>query len=533
MANIADIESIDYNTPYEFFDANEFMFGRYYFPHHFRDESPNFHKIILDESCKHNKLAVVAPRGSAKSTILSFLKTIHRICFKRKRHIIIVQNTYKKASSTLEGIKDEIRWNEKINRDFKVELEKDAEGETIFRHKDGFRIRVLCKGMEQIGSVRGEKFGAYRPDLILADDLEDDVMVRSAEQRHSLKTLYDEALIPAGDPKTLDVVVIGTLLHDDSLMADLVSRDKYTDYKKLFFVARYKDKHGTIRSLWEQRWSVNDLNEIERTKPDVFAKEYQGDPSSGDLETIQRNNFRYWRMENGYALLLDENGQVQNKWKLSECRSAVGIDLAWEDKKVSDFSAIVPGLVTPGNDLLICDYICKKGLRPDEFEDIIFDINDRYEALTKKRVQFGFEKAKLEKVMKWFLLEAMRRRGKYLWFKDISWGTRDKVERIMFRVGNRYAQHSIYHKSGMGDLENQLIRLKSAANDDLADALAMLPEMLSFAPERSKEKKPVDRFDFLMKQTPQYKMSQSRNAGFQFGMGRMPDFVKTKEAMPW
>ena len=47
------------------------------------------------------------------------------------------------------------------------------------------------------------------------------------------------------------------------------------------------------------------------------------------------------------------------------------------------------------------------------------------------RVQFGFEKAKLEKVMKWFSREAMRRRNKFLWFRDIEWGTRDKIEKIM------------------------------------------------------------------------------------------------------
>jgi hypothetical protein len=125
------------------------------------------------------------------------------------------------------------------------------------------------------------------------------------------------------------------------------------------------------------------------------------------------------------------------------------------------------------------DYIAKKGMRPDELEHILFDMDERYFKMTGTRICFGFEKAKLEKVMKWFLKEAMKRRGKYLWFRDIEWGTRDKIERIMFRVANRYSQHSIYHKKGMGDLENQLIRLRSAAHDDICDALAMLPEMLN------------------------------------------------------
>lgn len=462
-------KTVTSDTPiYQTFEQNPILFGKFYFPHHLRDRSPYFHWILISDNADTGFNAYQAPRGSAKSTIVVFLKRIHRICFKKKRFIVIVQNTYKKAVGTLEGIKDEFRYNERLKEDFGISLEKDSEGDTIFRHRDGFRIRVLCKGVEQIGSIRGEKFGAYRPDDIVGDDMEDDEMVKSTERRQSLKDLYDNALIPAGDIKNLSVDIVGTLLHDDSLMSDLVSRDKYTHYRKLFFKARFKNKvTGLDDSLWPERWSVADLNEFEQQKPDTFAKEMQGDPSSGSLETIRREDFRYWRIEEGQAVLYGQDSEVVSRYSIKDCAWGVGIDMAWEDKKASDYSAIVPGLLTPGNDLLINDYVVKRGLRPDEFENIIFDMNETYERLTGKRGAFGFEKAKLEKVMKWFLREAMKRRSKYLWFKDIAWGTQDKIERIMFRLGNRYAQHGVYHKKGMGDLENQLIRLRSAAHDDL------------------------------------------------------------------
>jgi len=110
----------------------------------------------------------------------------------------------------------------------------------------------------------------------------------------------------------------------------------------------------------------------------------------------------------------------------------------------------------------------------------------------------------------------MKRRGKYLWFRDIEWGTRDKIERIMFRVGNRYAQHSVYHKKGMGDLENQLIRLRSAAHDDVADALAMLPEMLNSTTPIKKVKKTEDEFNWWRAQTIAAKKGE-RKIHFVFG----------------
>lgn len=517
------------DASYTLFEQQPILFGKFYFPHHLRDRSPYFHWIIITESYANKFFACEAPRGSAKSTVLSFLKVLHRVAFKHKRFIVIVQNTYKKAVGTLESIKDEVRWNESFRRDFGIELEKDAEGDTIFRSRDGFRTRILCKGVEQIGSIRGEKFGAYRPDYILGDDMEDDEMVKSAERRQSLKELFDNALIPAGDIKSLDVDIIGTILHDDALMNHLVSLSSYGEYRKLFFKARYENKvTGQRESLWPERWTVAELNEMERLKPEAFAKEMQGDPSSGSLETISREDFRIWKVSDGVVVLLNEDGGINAQWKWTDCKAAIAVDLAWEDKKVSDYSAIVPGLVTPHNDILIDTYIVRRGMRPDELERIIFEMSARYGKLTGKRVQIGFEKAKLEKVMKWFLQEAMRRRNEWLWMKDINWGTQDKVERILARVGNRYAQHTVYHRPGMGDLENQLIRLRSVAHDDIADCVGMLPEMLAYAPVLGKTKQPEDLFKFLQKQTTGWRGRSRRDSNYIFGQRQTASVVDAK-----
>lgn len=520
---------LEINNFYELLKDNPIPFGMNYFPNHFRDESPDFHFKLIEESCKHRFFAVQAPRGSAKSTVLCFLKPIHAICFKKKRFIIIVQNTYKKAVGSLENIKDEIRLNKDIVRDFGITLEKDSEGDSIFCHPDGFRTRVLCKGVEQIGSVRGEKFGAYRPDYIIGDDMEDDEMVKSIERRQSLKDLFNNALIPAGDVKSLDVDIIGTILHDDSLMADLVSIDKYTEYRKLFYMARYKDENGKICSLWPERWTVEELNEMERQKPEAFAKEMQGDPSTGILEGIKREDFRYWRDRDGAVELLDEHDQVKSRFKWTDCKCVIVADMAWEEKRDSDFTAIVPALMTPTSDVLVDNYMAKRGMRPNEFEEIIFSWNERYEKLTGRRVQFGFEKAKLEKVMKWFLTEAMRRRNKWLWLRDLQWDG-DKIQRILTRLGNRYANGSIYHRRGMGDLENQLIRIRSVAHDDVADALQGCVQLLTFAPTKVEDKKPDNMFEFFRKHTPEYRARQRATESYQFGQIQKKSLFKTVDS---
>ena len=478
----------------------------------------------------HLYVAIKAPRGSAKSTVTTFLDTIHGITLKRERFIVIVQNTYAKAAGSLNNIKYEFRYNKKLIDDFGVDMEvKDAEGDTIFSHGDGFMCRVLCKGADQLGSIRGERFGAYRPTLIIVDDIEDDEMVKNPERREELEKQFNEVLNYAGEAGETRIVVDGTILHDDSLLAKMISADKYTRFEKLKFMARNIVGNEKV-SLWPEKWSVADLDQMERDDPVGFAKEMQGDPSSGTLETIDRQDFRYWKVVDNKIILMNKDGSTNGKWEFTDCRAAIACDLAWEEKKASDYSVVVPGLVTPNNDLLICDYISKRGLRPNELEEIIFEMSERYGKLTGKRVPIGFEKAKLEKVMKWFLQEAQRRRDEWLLLKDISWGTTDKIERVMNRLANRYAQHSIYHKTGMGDLENQLVRLKSSAHDDIADAVSMLPEMLSYAPKKKTAPPKDDMFEILRKHTKGY--IEKNKSEYIFGQQSRNNIIKSKEALP-
>lgn len=490
---------------------NELLWGMLYCKTYFRKESPLFHLRVLEDSLKFPNLAVQAPRGSAKSVLLTFLKPSHGIAHKKFHFIIIVQNTYAKAAASLNNIKAEFKENKAVIQDYQIKLIKDAEGDTVFQHPDGFKTRVLCKGADQLGSIRGERFGAYRPDLILIDDLEDDEMVRNAERRSELEKQFNEVIKYAGDGDTR-IIVIGTILHDDSLMAKLVSKYQYKNFRKLFFQAKYTWK-GEVCSLWPQKWSLETLAQMEAEDPSGFAKEMQGDPSSGSMETMSRENFRYWTIENNQAILFDENSHIKARYDLSDCKAAISCDLAWEEKRDSDFSVIFPAFMTPNSEILFEEHIYKKGLRPEELEEILFSMTDRLEALTKKRVPIGFEKAKLEKVAKHLLGLAMRRRNRYLWLKDLQWDG-DKLQRIYTRLSNRYAQHSIYHKRGMGELENQLIRLRSVAHDDLADGAQGVVQLLQFAPQKKKPTQPEDTFKFWQKQTPRYKEKNRSNYVF-------------------
>jgi hypothetical protein len=351
--------------------------------------------------------------------------------------------------------------------DYKIEISKDREGDSIFTHPDGFKTRVLCKGAEQIGSIRGEKFGAYRPDLILVDDLEADEQVANPEVRQALLERFKDALEPAIDPETGCIHVVGTILHEDSVMKKLITLGIFKQYRKLLYKARYiGKKSGETKSLWPERWTVEQLNEMEREEPSKFAKEYQNDPVSGMMSNFDKEDFRYWYIENGEYVLLDREDNIMSRGALSSCKGAIGIDLAWGEKKKDDFSVLMPAYMTPNSEILIDEYISEKGMKPDKFVDYLFPMHSKVDRNCKGSCVVGFEKGKIEKIMKWFLKKEEQIRNKYIIKKDALWDN-DKISRIVTRLQSRYKNHVIFHRRGMGDLEHQLLQTPSGKHDDL------------------------------------------------------------------
>ncbi len=401
-------------------------------------------------------------------------------------------NTEEKAKGALGGIKKEIRENPLL-KIFNVKITKDTETDTIFTHGDGFQTRILCKGSSQMGSIRGERFGAYRPDLCVVDDLEDDEMVRNPDRRRELNEVFDDAVEPAVDREVGQIIFIGTILHDDALIRKVTSKDYYTEYRKLFYRARYNNK-----SLWPEKWSLEDLAKIERDYPEKFAKEYQNDPISGIRRSFSKEDWRRWSIIDNQAVLYNREGGVLKRYDLKDCKAGIGCDLAWEDKRQSDFTVIMPGLLTPDDEVLIDDYVHEKGMRPDKFENILFPMVTKYEKMTGGIVEIAFEKAKHEKIMKWLLGRAMKKLKKYLIVKDLKWES-DKITRIITVLQPRYVNHTIFHKNGMGDLEYELMRLPDGTHDDLADAAQALARILKYPKRKKKTPDHDSHFEWLLK----------------------------------
>lgn len=452
------------------FQSNPLAWGYYFLSHHFPSASPAFHLEILRAILNNKKVACCAPRSHAKSSLCMVLFPIWGICFQRFRHIVILQANLEKAIASLKTIKAEFTENELIRSTYKIRMPTDTQNLMVFKHPDGFETQVVCFGMEQMGKIRGSKFGAYRPDLVLIDDLETDELVRSRELREDLHRKFKDAVEPAVDVGAdYRIVYIDTMKHYDSQLAKMLNPEMYTDFVKLHFKAKNVDANGNYYALWEERFPLTELLRLEKEDPIAFNKEYQGDPVTGQSATFNASDFMRWTINSDDYILYDVDGGILSRGSLRDCRVAIGYDLAWEEGRRHDFTAIVPCYLTPNSEVLVDYYINEKGVKPDMLAEYLFNFDAKYMGITGKVVYHGFEKGKYEKVSKWLLDQEKRKRNRFPIIRDVAWVT-DKKERITVPLQPRYSNHAIFHRKDMGDLESQLLRFPSGTHDDLCFA---------------------------------------------------------------
>src|SRR5258708_4238684 len=168
------------------FENMKYFFAIYLY-HHIRYQLAPFHeeffKIAEDEILE---LAIIlAFRGSGKSTIFSLCYPIWAIIGKQqKKFVLILTQTQQQARIILRNIKIELESNNLLRADIGPFIEESDEwgSTTIVINKYGARIMVAST--EQ--GIRGIKYGANRPDLIILDDVQDITGVKTQERTDKL-----------------------------------------------------------------------------------------------------------------------------------------------------------------------------------------------------------------------------------------------------------------------------------------------------------------------------------------------------------
>ena len=155
----------------------------------------------------------VWPRARGKSTTAEL--AVSRMSQTLKRHfVLIISETQPQADAHVQSIST---WMESLGIERAVSKYGASKGwrRDQLRTKNGFNVAGY--GLDV--ALRGIKIDEYRPDLLIFDDIdnEDDSTMVVASKVNAITT----AIIPAASNDRA-ICFIGTLVHEDSIMSQLV-----------------------------------------------------------------------------------------------------------------------------------------------------------------------------------------------------------------------------------------------------------------------------------------------------------------------
>lgn len=230
-------------------------FCQRYLSHWFYSPFCQFHYDIIGmlEDLTFNKskrkvfTAVASPRGHAKSTIVSKAYPLWLACYRHAENILMLADTVTQCEDYLDDIKGEFEVNELLIEDFGnlVSKRRWKAGEIITANG----VHITCKGTGS--KIRGVSKNGKRPDVIIMDDLENDDFVESATIRKRLRSWLNKAVIPSAHTDC-KFFLIGTVLHEDSLLNNLLHSSEFAYWKRFFYQAVEEFSPSELWDEWEQ-----------------------------------------------------------------------------------------------------------------------------------------------------------------------------------------------------------------------------------------------------------------------------------------
>ena len=408
-------------------------------------------KIIDDDSIQ--QAVIAAPRGFGKTSLCTIAHPAKRILFREKRFIVPISATATSAVMQGENLKRELMTNPVIKSLFGP-MKSESFSKDQWITSSGTMIMPRGAGQQ----VRGILFEDSRPDLIIADDLENAESVLNQELRAKLKDWWFSDVCNSinRSRKNWKIVVIGTVLHEDSLLVNLLEDPDWHSVQLSICDDQYHSNWPDFITD-EEVVKLRDSHE-RRGQLDLFYREYRNIPVSTEDATFQPSYFRYY----------DESDLVDKK----DIENVIMIDPAKTVKLHSAESAIVGvGIDRSSARLYVRDIVSAK-LHPDELYNEAFGMAARLKAMV-----VGIEVTSLNEFITQPVKNEMYRRGQF--FELVELKARGKKEDRIAALVPFYRQGYVFHnRNCCGGLEAQLMAFPRSRLWDIMDALAYIVEML-------------------------------------------------------
>jgi hypothetical protein len=244
------------------------------FKHRHPDDTPPFHDELVElwHSSTPNVL-VLAFRGGGKST-LAEEAIVLAVAAGFVRNVLIIGSSFDRAADRLRAIKHELETNELL-----IELYGDLRGPIWGVERlvlaNGAAIQAFGRGQ----SLRGVKHLDTRPDLVFADDVEEEEHVRTPEARQQTWDWFMRDLMPALD-RNARIRIAATPLDRDSLPMRL---KRQSGWSTRTYPIEHIDPRGERRATWPARYPLDWIDAKRREFDEAgmthaYAQEYLCEP---------------------------------------------------------------------------------------------------------------------------------------------------------------------------------------------------------------------------------------------------------------
>ncbi len=232
------------------------------------------------------KVNIIAPRGSAKSTILAVIYPLHCIVYKElyesigvtsDRFILIVSRNYSTAADRVQ----DIRYY--IEQKF-PELKGKCWGMDGTETANGVRLMAQGRG----GKIRGALYKGWRPSLVVADDIDDFEALMNPNIVIKDSRWWNSDLMQCGDDYT-NFINVDTVKSSDAISMQLKASASW----ETIFIRAIEEPatliHPTYENLWEDFRKIfidKSIEPLQRAqKLDDFYGKREKQMTQGVVET--------------------------------------------------------------------------------------------------------------------------------------------------------------------------------------------------------------------------------------------------------
>lgn len=472
-------------------------------------DAPDFHAELCEKlsEVKDNptkKIGWGAPRGHAKSAYLTNIFPLHAVLYRYKKYILIISETVSMSQTFIEYLSTNLKMNPKLREDFGEVLSPNERMNEV-DNKESFvthtEIKVQASSIG--GQLRGSRFRQSRPDLLIMDDIESAKNTNTQDLRDKNLHWYNSVIEPIGDPDRTSFLYMGTLVHGQGLLPNVLARPEYDsqiysaivqepkyedlwndfqdiltniesverleDADRFYHENRMKMDEG-VQVLWEDRFSYYDLM---LKKADVgsraFSSEYLNLPSDEESSIFREEYFEHFELGDIYqGHSLPYKYDIYGFW-----------DIAMGKNNRSDYNAIVmvaKDRVTGANYVLEA---WAEKCRPHQAIDKATDLIVKY-----KPRQFGVETIQAQYEFYRQLQKKLNDEGIYH-TRVRAVNPQTKKEQRIEALEPLFEQGYIKVRKNQRLLKEMLMQYPNHPHDDLPDALAGALELTRFKVRRA------------------------------------------------